>query len=123
MPSANPQPSQHPDDIAIINELHSTIAKATKNFDNYELHLAAENLYEFIWNDFANEYIEKTKNRRQDAQPTLLYVLKTIIQALHPFMPFVTEEINEVIHQSLSADKPFQPLMTIPWPEIAKGNQ
>ncbi len=115
------QPGLHPDDADIITKLNATITKVTKNIDAYELHLAAESLYEFIWNDFANEYIEKTKNRRQAAQPTLAHVLKTSIQLLHPFMPFVTEEINQQWSQ-LHPDRTFVSLMISPWPTQSAGS-
>lgn len=118
-----PKPSldaaSHPDDKSIIDKLNSVIEKINKNFDQYELHLAAETLYEFIWNDFANVYLEQTKTRRDQAQPTLEYVLQTSLKLLHPFMPFVTEEINHTIHQG-KPQAEYQPLMTTSWPTPKK---
>jgi valyl-tRNA synthetase len=83
------------DDFEILAELDKTIKKVTKNLDNLELHLAVDELYEFVWHTFADKYIESTKERRGDAQPTLENVLKQVLILLHPFMPFLTEEIYQ----------------------------
>ena len=86
---------RHPDDKWIIAELGKTIKATTKHLENLELHLAVDELYEFIWHKFADKYIESTKTRRAQAQPTLEKVLKVILIILHPFMPFVTEEVYQ----------------------------
>ena len=109
-------------DQAILDQLNTTIAKVGRHLDSYELHLAAETLYEFIWNDFANTYLEQIKNRRQEAQPTLEHVLDAILRLLHPFMPFVTEEINQQWSQ-LHPNHEFTSLMISPWPKIVEDNQ
>lgn len=83
----------HPDDLWIKAELAKTIGEVTKNLENFQLHLAIENIYEFVWHRFADIYLEKTKDRRRQAQPTLLFVLEKILIILHPFMPFITEKI------------------------------
>ncbi len=80
----------------ILDELDKTVKKVTKNLDNLELHLAVEELYEFVWHKFADKYIESTKERRADAQPTLENVLKQVLILLQPFMPFLTEEIYQM---------------------------
>jgi valyl-tRNA synthetase len=107
--------SQHPDDLAILGSLDTTITTVTKHFDNYELHLAAETLYEFIWHQLADIYIEQTKTRRAEAQPTLIKVLTTSLQLLHPFMPFVTEEIWSQLPTIQSSSKP---LIISSWPTV-----
>jgi valyl-tRNA synthetase len=106
----------HPDDAAILARLDETIHTATSHLDNLELHLAAETLYEFVWHEFADKYIEATKARRAAAQPTLLSVLVTSLRLLHPFMPFVTEEIWSQIPAELTGS---QPLIISPWPTTA----
>ncbi|MBI2018252.1 valine--tRNA ligase [Candidatus Daviesbacteria bacterium] len=83
----------HPDDQAILGKLKKTIKQVTSNLDSFQLHLATDSLYEFIWHQFADKYIESTKNRRAEAQPVLEYVFKTSLELLHPFMPFITEEL------------------------------
>jgi len=81
------------DDKWIMDELDKTIKKVTKNLDNLELHLAVDELYNFVWHSLADKYIENSKNRREETQPILEYVLKHTLIMLHPFMPFTTEEL------------------------------
>ena len=85
----------HEDDKWIKAELDKTIKAVTKHLEYIELHLASEEIYEFIWHKFADIYIEKTKSRRAETQGTLEYVLKNGLILLHPFMPFLTEEIYQ----------------------------
>lgn len=81
------------DDKEILEKLNKTIKEVTKNIESFNLHLATESLYEFIWHEFADIYIESTKDRRTEAQPVLEYVFRTCLELLHPFMPFITEEL------------------------------
>jgi valyl-tRNA synthetase len=83
------------DDLWVEEELTKTIKKVTKHLETLELHLAVDELYEFVWHKFADKYIEATKGRRADAQPTLDHVLKQVLILLHPFMPFLTEELYQ----------------------------
>lgn len=100
----------HPDDLAIITQLNQTIQAVTKNLDSFNLHLSTEAIYEFVWHEFADKYLEQTKSRRAEAQPTLEYVLKTSLELLHPFMPFTSEELwQKLPHQGDS-------IMTAEWP-------
>ncbi len=85
----------HEEDSVIEKELSELIVTVTKHLDNVELHLATEALYEFTWHKFADIYIEKSKARRAEAQPILEYVLKQLLIMLHPFMPYVTEELYQ----------------------------
>lgn len=87
------QDPEHPDDIWILTELEKTAKSITKNLDSFNLHLATDVLYDFIWHKLADVYIEKTKARRVEAQPTLEHVLEQSLILLHPFMPFLTEEL------------------------------
>ena len=80
-------------DKTILGELKTTTKKVSKYLDKYQLNEAAEEIYNFFWNKFANTYLEQTKERRKDAQPTLEFVLQQSLKLLHPFMPFVTETI------------------------------
>ena len=83
------------DDLQILDELNKTTKAVTKHLENLELHLAVDVLYEFVWHKFADKYIESTKGRRASAQPTLENVLLQVLILLHPFMPFLTEEIYQ----------------------------
>ncbi|MEX1061895.1 MAG: valine--tRNA ligase [Patescibacteria group bacterium] len=81
------------DDQWILAELKKTTKKVTAAFDKYRLNEAAEALYEFVWHKFADRYLEKTKDRRAEAQPVLEEVLRSSLKMLHPLMPFVTEAV------------------------------
>ncbi|MFH1832811.1 MAG: valine--tRNA ligase [Candidatus Levyibacteriota bacterium] len=83
------------EDKEIIEKLNKTIKSVTKNLESFNLHLATQDLYDFIWHDFADDYIEKSKKRRKEAQATLEYVLMSCLRLLHPFMPFLTEELYQ----------------------------
>ncbi|MCL5970372.1 MAG: class I tRNA ligase family protein, partial [Patescibacteria group bacterium] len=63
--------TKNKDDKEIIEKLNETIKEVTKNLDSFNLHLAVEALYNFVWHDFADVYIEKSKKRREEAQPIL----------------------------------------------------
>lgn len=103
--------SKHPDDKKILEELNKTIKEVTKDLESHQLHLAAEALYEFIWHQFADVYIEKCKSRRAEAQSTLEIVLKTSLELLHPFMPFTTEQLwQKLPHKEES-------IMLASWPK------
>lgn len=89
------------EDKWIISRLNDAIKAVTHNLDKYEIGLAAQKIYDFIWDDYCDWYIEMVKSRlygddqasKELAQRVLLYVLKDINRLLHPFMPFITEEI------------------------------
>ncbi|MCO6184556.1 valine--tRNA ligase [Leuconostoc fallax] len=83
----------------ILSRLNTTIANVTRNFDKFEFGEAGRELYNFIWSDFADWYIEMTKETlngdgdKQPVQQTLAYVLDQTLKLLQPIMPFVTEAI------------------------------
>lgn len=85
----------HPEDKAIKDKLETLIREVTKNIEEFNLHLATESLYSFIWHDFADIYIEQSKKRRADVQFVLEYILGNIIKMLHPFMPYLSEELYQ----------------------------
>jgi len=88
-------------DAWILNRLNQVIEDVTANMEKYEFALVGNELYAFVWDDFCSWYVEMSKsslnsedgNVRRAAQDTLLTVLNAIVRLLHPFMPFVTEEI------------------------------
>jgi valyl-tRNA synthetase len=106
--------SSHKDDKQIVDQLKTTTEKATKLIEAYRLNEAAEELYNFVWNNFANDYLEKTKTRRADAQSTLEYVLQESLKLLHPFMPFVTETIWQQENDRFDNEL----LITSNWPKV-----
>ena len=87
----------------ILTKLRTTITEVTKNLDAYELNIAAEKIYDFIWGSFCDWYIEMAKPslysdnaaEKQRVSAVLLKVLSTSMQLLHPFMPFITEELYQ----------------------------
>ncbi|KKR50949.1 MAG: Valine-tRNA ligase [Candidatus Curtissbacteria bacterium GW2011_GWA1_40_16] len=110
--SAQRPASKNSDDELILDELEKTTRKVTKNLESLELHLAVDEIYEFVWHRFADKYIESTKGRRDDAQPVLENVLKQVLILLHPFMPFLTEELYQKF------DVKRKSIMLEDWPSV-----
>ncbi len=82
----------------IMTKLQNTIKEVRKNMDTYDFHNVGNTLYSFIWNDFCDWYIELSKSDMSDTNKSvLLKVLTSILKMLHPFMPFVTEEIYSML--------------------------
>ncbi len=78
----------------ILNGLNNTIKEVTKSMDKYDFNIAGSTLYDFIWSNFCDKYIELSKFYDDNTtKSVLLRVLTDIIKMLHPFMPYVTEEI------------------------------
>lgn len=101
---------KHEDDQWILKELEKTTKRVTNSINRYRFDLAAEEVYQFFWHTFCDKYIEMSKKRRDEAQPTLLYVLETSLKLLHPFMPFITEEVYQRLPEHGEA------LMIEKWP-------
>lgn len=109
----------------ILSRYAKTAQEVTNNLEKFELGEAAKALYEFIWNEFCDWYIELAKARlydkenvvpRQTAQYVLCYVLERTLRLLHPFMPFITEEIwQHIPHEGRS-------IMVSAWP-LAKTDK
>ncbi len=91
----------------VLSKLNGLIREVNENFDRFELGIAAQKIYDFIWDTFCDWYIELTKPRLaegdEDVQRVLLYVLTDILKLLHPFMPFITEEIYQALPHEKSA--------------------
>jgi len=77
----------------ILEELRRTREAVNSALEHYRFSQAAEELYDFVWHRLADRYIESTKTRREAAQPVLEEVLEGSLLLLHPFMPYITEEI------------------------------
>jgi valyl-tRNA synthetase len=92
----------------ILSRFNQTVKQTHEDMDNYGIGEAAKGIYEFIWGDFCDWYIELAKPRlqgennasRQVSQQTLAYVLEGILKLLHPFMPHITEEIWHSLTQT-----------------------
>ena len=93
------------EDKWILSKLDRVIKEVCDNMDSFELGVAAGKIYDFIWDDYCDWYIELTKPSlngddeaaKEGAQRVLLYVLVEILKLLHPFMPFITEEIWQAL--------------------------
>ncbi len=82
----------------IVSKVDSVSESVTKNIDEYKFGEAAHELYDFIWHDLADKYIEETKDKSdQETKDTLAYLLLNCLKLLHPFMPFITEEIYSML--------------------------
>ena len=107
----------------IIERLNNTIKQVTMNLDRYEFSIAGNELYSFVWDDFCSNYIEFAKSGlnsdnkeiKNATLNTLLYVLEAILKLLHPYIPFVTEEIYQAIHTSEDT------ICKEKWPETYDG--
>ena len=78
----------------ILTKLNKTVKDVTNSMEKYEFNIVGATLYNFIWNDFCDWYIELSKiNMNNTSKTVLVKVLKAILKMLHPFMPYVTEEI------------------------------
>ncbi len=107
----------------IINKLYETIKKVTNSLENYKFSDAAMSIYEFTWDFFCDWYIELIKEtlyrkddcpERKTAQYVLWFVLDKILKLLHPFMPFITEEIwQKIPHNEIS-------ISVSNWPDYKK---
>ncbi len=124
------------DDKWILSRFYQTVKQTRENIEVYGLGEAAKGLYEFIWNDFCDWYIEIVKSRlwqdettqsRYVAQQTLGYVLEGILKLLHPFMPHITEEIwqgltdNAPLNPPKSAGKQTKTLALQSYPEVKEN--
>ena len=82
----------------ILTKLNKTIDNVTKSMNKYDFNIVGNTLYNFIWTDFCDKYIELSKfNQNNTTKTVLLTVLTSIIKMLHPFMPYVTEEIYQML--------------------------
>ena len=88
------------EDKWVLSLYNNLIKNVTSNLESYELGIAVQNLFDFIWDVFCDWYIELTKPRiaaggetARAAQNVLVYIMQGVLKLLHPFMPFITEEI------------------------------
>ncbi len=105
------------EDKWILSKVNTLAKEVTDNLERFELGIAVAKLYDFIWDVFCDWYIEIAKIRLQSgegadtAKAVLVYVLTDILKLLHPFMPFITEEIYQAIPHDMES------IMISKWPE------
>ncbi len=110
------------EDQWIICKIEELILEVTKNMENYDLGVALDKIYNFIWNEFCDWYIEMAKTRiysenteeRVQVYDVLIHVFAKALKLLHPFMPFLTSEIYNVLSGYIDDTE----LMVSKWPEV-----
>ena len=115
------------EDQWILSRLNQVVREVTENMDAYELGVASAKVYDFIWSDYCDWYIEFTKARlqgedaaaKEQAQQVLVYVLTQTLKLLHPFMPFITEEIWQALPRQGDCQAKF--LMLDRWPVYSQA--
>ena len=113
------------EDKWVLSKLNRLVKEVTENLDSFEIGVASAKVYDFIWDTYCDWYIELTKTRlngtdedaKLTAQNVLCYVLVTLLKLLHPFMPFITEEIYQALPKCDGAE---DILMTAQWPEYTE---
>ena len=111
------------EDQWIVSRFNTVAKEVTENLEKFELGMAVQKLYDFLWDDFCDWYIELAKIRlnsadeaaAQGARQVLVWTLGSTLKLLHPFMPFVTEEIWQSLPHEGEA------LIVAPWPEYEEG--
>ena len=109
----------------ILSKLNTLIAEVTENLEKYELGVAVQKVYDFLWDSYCDWYIELTKSRlysddasqKQSALQVLVYVLDQTLRLLHPFMPFITEQIWQTLPHDGDA------LIVAQWPVFSEQLQ
>lgn len=87
-----------PQDKWILSKMNNVIKEETKLMEKFDLNMAGEKLYSFIWTDFCDKYIEISKfNQNNTTKSVLLLVLTNILKMMHPFTPFITDEIYNML--------------------------
>ncbi len=120
---------EHREDRWIISRLNRTIEDVNRSLEAFELGEAQQKLYDFIWNDYCDWYIEMAKIRlRSGATPSplpiLTHVLERTLRLLHPFMPFITEEIWQNLMERLPSEGGLpESIMVSPYPLADSGLQ
>lgn len=114
----------------IVSKCHSLVASVTDDIENYRLGAAGGKIYEFFWDQFADWYIEISKTRLYEgagggdvseamaARRVLVYVLDTSLRLLHPYMPYVTEQLWHHLPRTDNSDKVANALMLNDWPQL-----
>ncbi len=106
-------------DRQILTDLNQVIESTTVHLKTFQFGLAADGLYDFIWNRLASGYLETTKNRQDNASLSILLItLRESLKLLHPFMPFVTEEIYQHL-----PNRDAESIMVSKWPKSVKISQ
>jgi len=110
-------------DKEILTALEETTKAITKDIETFQFHEAAQKIYHFFWHNFCDIYIEASKKQieqgsdeqKENTKTILLYILRESLKLLHPFMPFITEQIFQML-----PNKDSKALITAPWPKSSE---
>lgn len=111
------EPTLDAEDQATLDEIDALLKEITKEMEEYKFYIVAEKLYHYIWHTFADIVIERSKNKitsgtnAESAEWVLVLALPKLIAALHPFMPFLTEELWSMLPEGAE-----RPLIVSSWP-------
>ncbi len=108
----------------ILSRFYSTLKETGKFLDNYKFNEAANALYGFFWHEFCDWYLELSKPEitKKENQIVLYKVLEKFLRTLHPFMPFITEEIwQKLPGLSFKETAPVNSIMAVPWPHVQEN--
>jgi valyl-tRNA synthetase len=104
----------------ILSRLHAAVRAVTEGIETYSFGVSISALYDFAWHDYCDWYLESIKSRLRDGEPAArsvaLHVLDTLLRLLHPFMPFVSEELWHRLPHAAGAERDF--LVRTAWPEV-----
>ena len=119
----------------IISKCHTLVCSVTEDIENYQLGAAGSKVYEFLWDQYADWYIEISKTRLYEgagggakeearaARRVLVYVLDTSLRVLHPYMPYVTEQLwHHLPRSDAPAGQAAHALMLSDWPQMDDSN-
>jgi valyl-tRNA synthetase len=115
----------------IVSKCHELVMSVTSEIENYQLGAAGSKIYEFLWDNYADWYIEISKTRlyegaggggaaeAQSARRILVYILDTSLRLLHPYMPYVTEHLwHHIPRSDKQSDQAAHALMLADWPQM-----
>jgi valyl-tRNA synthetase len=108
-------------DKIILTLFDQVLEEIDAYYQNFEFNFIIDKIYDFVWNEFCDWYIEMTKLHKKESQKTLIYILNNILKILHPIVPFITEEIWQLLKNHPLFEKNFNNtsncLMLETWPQ------
>jgi valyl-tRNA synthetase len=129
-PSLDDRAALPAEDRWVLSRLSRLTSEVNRDIENFQLHEAGQRIYDFLWGEYCDWYVEMAKVRLReggaagprpstlDPRPTLVHVLDTGLRLLHPYMPFVTEELWQRLRPFI-ADPPSDMLIVAPFPDDA----
>lgn len=110
----------------IVAKFNQVLEEVQSYYENYDFNYTIDKLYEFVWGEFCDWYVEMTKLHKETSQKTLIIILNNILKMLHPVTPFITEEIWQSLKQHPlfpKQEKNCPSIMVTTWPTKIKKQQ